>query len=122
LLNDRTDSAFNLPSGGERKPESYGSGPFSRKLFAIEERVFTEHNLRPSGACAIVAVAAAAILAWRENVRGDWVVSRDKGDRDNRLLLEMGQQQDLWDMGQRRDRRVERSAFDLRSVAVTDGL
>jgi arabinofuranan 3-O-arabinosyltransferase len=54
-------------------------GPTSlwHKLSKIEERVFTEHNLRLYGSGVVIAVAVATILAWRRNVRGDWVVTGD---------------------------------------------
>jgi hypothetical protein len=44
-----------------------------RKLLAIEERVFTRHNLRFYGAGLIVASVGAALLAWALG-RGEWAI------------------------------------------------
>ena len=57
--------------------QRFGSAPFSRQLFAVEERIFTEHNLRLYGSGVVIAIAVATIFAWRASVRGDWVVTRD---------------------------------------------
>jgi arabinofuranan 3-O-arabinosyltransferase len=48
-----------------------------RKLFDIEERVFTERNLRFYGSGAVIAIGVAFILLWWGSARGEWVVGRD---------------------------------------------
>jgi arabinofuranan 3-O-arabinosyltransferase len=51
--------------------------PCWRKLFNIEERVFTERNLRLYGSGVVIAVGIALTLLWWEKGRGDWVVNRN---------------------------------------------
>jgi arabinofuranan 3-O-arabinosyltransferase len=77
LLNDLIQNARTRGGAGQGSPQLAGSRPFSRKLFNIEERVFTEHNLRFYGSGAVIAVGIAFGLLWWGKVRGDWVVSRD---------------------------------------------
>jgi hypothetical protein len=47
------------------------------RLLKIEDRIFTEHNLRFYGSGAVIAYALAAILVWSGLYRGGWVVRPD---------------------------------------------
>jgi hypothetical protein len=77
LLNDLTENAPTHAGAGHGSLQPSGSHSFSRKLFNIEERLFTERNLRFYGAGAVIAVGIAFGLLWWGKVRGNWVVSRD---------------------------------------------
>jgi hypothetical protein len=76
-VNDLIDHAPIIPQTGQDIPPLSGSGAYSRKLFNIEERIFTERSLRLYGSGMLIAVVAAFILLWWGKARGDWVVSRD---------------------------------------------
>jgi arabinofuranan 3-O-arabinosyltransferase len=76
-VNDLID---NTPAGAEPGRDilqPFGPTSCWRKLLKIEERLFTERNLRLYGSGVVVAVVVATILAWRGSVRSDWVVTHD---------------------------------------------
>jgi arabinofuranan 3-O-arabinosyltransferase len=75
LVNDLIENVPAAGTGNGMVPS--GTASYSRKLFNIEERIFTEHNLCLYGSGAVVAIAIALTLLWWGKVRGDWVVSRD---------------------------------------------
>jgi hypothetical protein len=76
-VNDLIDHAPIITQTGQDIPPLSGSAPYSRKLFNIEERIFTERNLRLYGSGLLIAVVVALILLWWGKVRGNGVVSRD---------------------------------------------
>jgi arabinofuranan 3-O-arabinosyltransferase len=76
LVDDLTENAPTT-TGTEPGMAPSGGVSYSRKLLNIEERLFTERNLRLYGSGVVIAIAAATILVWRGDVRGDWVVTRD---------------------------------------------
>jgi arabinofuranan 3-O-arabinosyltransferase len=76
-VNDLIDHAPIITQTGQDIPPLSGFGPYSRKLFNIEDRIFTEHNLRVYGSGMLIAVVVALILLWWGKVRGYGVVSHD---------------------------------------------
>jgi len=77
LLSDLVKNAPTRAGAGQENPEPSGSGRYSRKLFNIEERIFTERNLRFYGLGMLIAVVVPLILLWWGKVRGNGVVSHD---------------------------------------------
>jgi arabinofuranan 3-O-arabinosyltransferase len=69
----------NIPTADKAENQTTPPGAVSywRKLFNVEERIFTEHNLCFYGSGAVIAIGAALILSWWGKARGDWVVTRD---------------------------------------------
>jgi hypothetical protein len=76
-VNDLIDHAPIITQTGQDIHPLSGSAPYSRKLFNIEERIFTERNLRLYGSGMLSAVVVALILLWWGKVRGNLVVSHD---------------------------------------------
>jgi arabinofuranan 3-O-arabinosyltransferase len=76
LVNDLIENTPADAEAGRHILQPSGATSGWHKLSNIEERVFTERNLCFYGSGAVIAVAVATILAWRGNIRGDWVVTR----------------------------------------------